>query len=105
MSKKIKSYCLNGKYVSIGMLSKLRGSEIPEQRQIANAVLQWHNDDSFTFETSGSTGQAQKIIFTKNQVISSVELSQRAFGLTARDKALLCLPVKYVAGRMMLYRA
>jgi len=80
-------------------------SSISEQKQIAQAIESWHNSDEFTFQTSGSTGTPKKIIFSKEDVIASITQSQKAFNLTDQDTALLCLPMKYVAGQMMLYRA
>lgn len=75
-----------------------------EQRAIAQAILDWHNQEEFTFMTSGSTGAPKKIEFSKNQIIASILQSQQAFDLTKNDVALLCLPMRYVAGKMMLYR-
>ena len=76
-----------------------------EQREIANAILEWHKDLVFTFKTSGSTGTPKDISFSKDQIIASISQSQEAFNLTSEDVALLCLPMRYVAGKIMLFRA
>ena len=76
-----------------------------EQKLISDAVEGWHKNSNFTFQTSGSTGTPKPISFTKDQVIASVLQTQKAFGLTDADVVLLSLPMKYVAGQIMLYRA
>ncbi len=48
--------------------------------------------------TSGSSG-------TPSRLRASAAMSCRAFGLTAGQCALLCLPLRYIAGKMMVLRA
>ena len=83
----------------------LSKSTISEQREIAQAILDWHQNENFEFQTSGSTGTPKSISFSKAQVEASITQSQKAFGLSSEDVALISLPMKYVAGKMMLFRS
>lgn len=58
-----------------------------------------------TFTTSGTTGIPSKILFTKKQIAASAQRTCDFFQLTEKDTALLAMPAKYVAGRMVLARA
>ncbi len=83
----------------------LMKSEILEQRLIAQAIMDWHKNEVFEFRTSGSTGIPKSISFSKDQVKASINQSKVAFNLSPNDTALISLPMRYVAGKMMLYRA
>ena len=56
-------------------------------------------------QTSGTTGTPKKISVSKQAMVYSALATGDFFDLKAGDKALHCLPVKYVAGKMMLVRA
>jgi o-succinylbenzoate---CoA ligase len=62
-------------------------------------------DESISMPTSGSTGVAKQILHSKEAMRASARATLTYFGLKKGDSALLCLPVKYVAGKMMLVRA
>ncbi len=55
--------------------------------------------------TSGSTGVPTLLHASKAAMRASAAMSCRAFGLQAGDSALLCLPLRYIAGKMMVVRA
>lgn len=55
--------------------------------------------------TSGSTGTPKELRIQKTAMLYSATQTVRFFGLDAGTVALLCLPVKYIAGRMVLVRA
>ncbi len=55
--------------------------------------------------TSGSTGTPTVLHAPKAAMRASAEMSCRAFDLQEGDTALLCLPLRYIAGRMMVVRA
>ncbi len=56
-------------------------------------------------QTSGSTGPPKCIEATKAAMLASAKATCRFFGLQRGDKALLCLPLRYIAGKMMVARA
>lgn len=55
--------------------------------------------------TSGSTGVPKEIIVCKVQMLQSAKSTCDFFTLKKEDKALLCLPLEYIAGKMMVVRA
>ncbi|HQY92972.1 AMP-binding protein [Caldilinea sp.] len=61
-------------------------------------------DETFEVQTSGSTGAPKPIQLLRGQMEASARATGAALGLTAGMSALVCLPVHYIAGRMMLVR-
>ena len=55
--------------------------------------------------TSGSTGPPKTIELDRSHMINSARATGKYFDLGPRSKALLCLPLGFIAGRMMLVRA
>jgi len=62
-------------------------------------------DDPLSFTTSGSTGTPQEIHRSRAMVVQSAARTIKSFALEQVTSALLCLPIRYIAGRMMIYRA
>lgn len=60
--------------------------------------------DSFRLLTSGSTGAPKTIHLTRYQMQASARLTGGMFGLSPGDKAICCLNINYIGGRMMLVR-
>jgi len=58
-----------------------------------------------TVSTSGSTGKPKRIKLKKEFMINSAKATGTFFNLSACTTALLCLPVQFIAGKMMLVRA
>lgn len=61
--------------------------------------------DEIKVQTSGSTGPVKNIRFKKSQLIESARQTGNYFGLDKMSKILLCLPVGFIAGKMMVVRA
>lgn len=55
--------------------------------------------------TSGSTGAPQPLWVEKRRMEASARITCRFLGLKEGDTALLCLPLDYIAGKMMVVRA
>ena len=91
---------------------------------LAKAALQWHNasdeelqglgrflmdwlsdDDHIALKTSGSTGKPKEIQMPKMAMYASAVRTAAFFKLSEGNSALLCLPIRYIAGKMMLVRA
>jgi len=91
---------INGKHYDNENLLSIDDSEI-------RAFLEeWGNEElSISVKTSGSTGKPKLIRLLKSDMIASAELTGEYFNLKNPQTALLCLPVKYIAGKMMLVRA
>lgn len=76
------------------------------ENQLVAFWQQWRSGaEHFIFHTSGSTGTPRPISFTRDQMILSARASARALNLTPQQRALLCLPLDFVAGKMMMVRA
>lgn len=60
--------------------------------------------DEFVVHTSGSTGAPKVISLRREQMAASAWATGQALGLAAGMGALVCLPVRYIAGQMMLAR-
>lgn len=66
----------------------------------------WFSDDkTIIVQTSGSTGIPKSIQLKKELVINSAKATGNFFGLQKNTTALMCLPIAYIAGKMMLIRA
>lgn len=66
----------------------------------------WLDDKDYVkVQTSGTTGKAKLINVKKQAMVNSALASGVFFDLQSGNSALCCLPVKYIAGKMMLVRA
>lgn len=59
----------------------------------------------FLQKTSGSTGKPKTIRLKKSAMEASAKKTLAYFNLNEGDTALLCLPIDYIAGKMMVVRA
>ena len=76
------------------------------KKEVYRFILNFLDTSDFIVqETSGSTGKPKKLQIKKQWMIESAEMTARYFGLKKNDVAVLCLPVKYIAGKMMVVRA
>lgn len=60
---------------------------------------------SLSVTTSGTTGPPKAMRIPRRDLVNSARLTAKAFGLKEGDRALLCLPCEYIAGKMMVVRA
>lgn len=82
------------------------GNNTPFSRDLLNFLHEWFNSSPFiALHTSGSTGIPKKIVVRKEQMIQSACLTCSFLKLKRGDKALLCLPISYIAGKMLVVRA
>lgn len=69
-------------------------------------IDEWNNDsDSIIVHTSGSTGAPKPLVAKKAQMINSALLTCDFLNLKEGDSALLCMPLKYIAGKMVVVRS
>lgn len=81
----------------------------PEQRaflrEIDNFKERWQTPSpTITVQTSGSTGSPKEMEVEKVRMWDSALTTLSALGLQEGNTALLCMPLKYIAGQMMLVR-
>ena len=69
-------------------------------------LSEWHNSvDRVLVHTSGSTGEPKPLWVEKRRMEASARITCRFLGLHEGDTALLCMPLDYIAGKMMVVRA
>lgn len=79
---------------------------LPFEKDIGEFLSEWLSTATeIEVQTSGSTGEPKKIKLQKAQMANSAIATGTFFNLPAKTTALLCLPTKYIAGKMMLVRA
>ncbi len=78
----------------------------PWLKEFWSFIQEWLNDSSIiSVETSGSTGKPKTILLEKQKMVHSALATGKYFKLQTNQKALLCLPSHYIAGKMMIVRA
>jgi o-succinylbenzoate---CoA ligase len=104
------AFKLNGFHLNKEDLCRVAYSFIKEgedfEKPVGDFLLDWFDGKSYIeMHTSGSTGIPKIIRVDKQAMVNSALATGDFFELHAGNKALHCLPVKYVAGKMMLVRA
>jgi O-succinylbenzoic acid--CoA ligase len=102
---------LNDKLFSIEDLKKFATDmvqrAIPEwERNIFVFILEFLNEKDYVLQkSSGTTGQPKLFKLSKKAMIESAKLTSEVLGLKFSQKALLCLSVDFIAGKMMIVRS
>src|SRR5690606_6077881 len=66
----------------------------------------WFDESSeITLKTSGTTGTPKEITVSKQAMVYSALATGTFFNLYPKDKILCCMPVNFIAGKMMFIRA
>ncbi len=88
-------------------LQKLSDETLPDwEKNLYKLILNWISTDPFIeVKTSGSTGSPKLKRIEKDKMIQSALMTGQYFHLKKNDRALLCLPVDYIAGKMMVVRS
>ena len=74
--------------------------------QLSEFISDWKSASPYLeVQTSGSTGTPKRIMVRKEQMVNSARLTCDYLGLRQGDKALLCMPLRYIAGKMMVVRS
>ena len=85
---------------------KLSIDKMPIWKDVNQFISEWYSsDDEMIVQTSGSTGKPKSISVKKKWMRNSAQLTGKTFSLKEGDTALLCIPMKYIAGKMMVVRA
>ena len=76
------------------------------QVEIFDFLNDWFsNKIKFEITTSGTTGSPKIEWFPRDAFISSAQITINTFDLNKGDTLFMCLPMYFVAGKMMLIRA
>ncbi len=74
--------------------------------EVEEFLFEWESDsDVIKTQTSGSTGSPKQINLAKNGLRFSARNTIQFFNLNENSKALLCLPLNTIGGKMMIVRA
>lgn len=69
-------------------------------------LKEWYSDiPMLNVKTSGSTGRPKEMKVSKQRMLQSARLTCRFLELKAGDKVLLCMPIDFIAGKMIVVRA
>lgn len=68
-------------------------------------INEWQNTKVLVVQTSGSTGKPKTIHLEYEQVLASINQTQKAFDLNNEDVLVCNLPISYIAGKLMILRA
>lgn len=76
------------------------------EKDLGVFLLDWLDDkEIIQLTTSGTTGTPKTITIKKQSMVHSAIATGNYFNLHPQDTALLCLPARYIAGKMMIVRA
>jgi O-succinylbenzoic acid--CoA ligase len=74
--------------------------------ELTNFIQEWHDDSPYLkVKTSGSTGTPKTIVLNKKHMAISAKKTIDFFALQPNNKALLCLSLDTIGGKMMVVRA
>lgn len=97
---------VDGSTITPATLATWSRSRSGIQAELADFLAEWWGDaPTIALQTSGSTGRPRTMAASRAAMCASAAATCRAFGLKAGDSALLCLPLCYIAGKMMVVRA
>lgn len=103
------SFKLDGFHLDREDLCRVAYSFIKEgedfEKPVGHFLLDWFDDRDFIeIKTSGTTGVPKIIRVDKQAMVNSALATGDFFDLMPGNKVLQCLPVKYIAGKMMFVR-
>ena len=112
MTEEIKGLTLNDQFFALPEIIQFCKNEIkagtaPEwELGIYHFIVDFLNDSEvIRQQTSGTTGTRKTIEIPKKSMLASAQNTVDFFQLKKGDVAVLCLPVQYIAGKMMVVRA
>ncbi len=77
-----------------------------ERMTLEDFLRMWHDGQpELTVFTSGSTGKPKKMRVEKERMVNSARMTLSFLGLERGQTALLCMPLDFIAGKMMVVRA
>ena len=73
---------------------------------LSSFLREWNDDsDVLLVHTSGSTGAPKPMYVEKQRMVASARMTLRFLNLQPNDTALLCMPLDYIAGKMVVVRS
>src|SRR5690606_18821140 len=97
---------LNGQKILVAEFLETSSKKTEIEKEIAGFLKEWYSPKSFIeAKTSGSTGKPKTIRLEKEFVAASAQRTIQFFRLNHGDRILHCLPIKFIAGKLMVIRA
>ena len=80
---------------------------VPEwEKKVYAFIEEWIDEKEYIEQTSsGTSGKPKKLKLSKKSMILSAQKTCELFNLKFGSSVLLCLPIEYIAGKMMIVRA
>ncbi len=79
---------------------------VNDSMSLEDFLQEWNNSsDVVLVHTSGSTGKPKPMWAEKKRMLNSARITNDFLGLKEGDTALLCMPLDYIAGKMMVVRS
>ncbi|MCB0762441.1 MAG: AMP-binding protein, partial [Flavobacteriales bacterium] len=76
------------------------------QQDVSRFIQSWLSEEmEFSVQTSGSTGVPKTLQLSRAAMEASARATARAFEIQPGAHVLCCLPVRFIAGKMMVVRA
>ncbi|MCD0478880.1 AMP-binding protein [Chryseobacterium sp. LC2016-29] len=81
-------------------------TETDFEKKVFFFLEEWFsNSKTVKVQTSGSTGAPKIIEIEKEKMLNSAKMTCDFLNLKEKDTALICLPIEYISGKMMVVRA
>ena len=97
---------LKGQRTALDSLLQRQIPHSPREKDLCQFLSEWYSEDDFiSVNTSGSTGIPKQIKLKKDFVAASARRTIDYFKLKEKSRVLHSLPIKYIAGKLMLVRA
>jgi len=76
------------------------------ETKVLDFIKEWFSDsETVQIQSSGSTGIPKVFDVKKSKMLNSARMTCDFLGLSEGDFALICLPVEYISGKMMVVRS
>lgn len=76
------------------------------ETKVLDFIKEWFSESkTVKVQSSGSTGKPKVFDIEKSKMLNSAEITCDFLGLKEGDLALLCLPIEYISGKMMVVRS
>jgi len=85
---------------------KIKSPEFEEEKEIYEFILNWFDSNNFiNVQTSGTTNTPKTITLLKQHMINSAINTVKFFDIKTNHNILMCLPARFISGKMMIVRA
>lgn len=76
------------------------------ETKVLDFIKEWFSESKTTqIQTSGSTGIPKVFDIEKSKMLNSAQMTSDFLGLQKGNIALICLPIEYISGKMMVVRS